>query len=477
MSRARRKPRQRPSATAQSRTEAKSEKHQSRRRPWRLVILLVGGSLLVGAAVYYRTTTMSNPLLRMPMIEPEGLLPTVAQALHEAQAAITAAPESAEAWGTYGLVLLAHGFRREAIVSFQEAERLDPKDYRWSYYLGMTEGMFDAKKAAAAFERAVKKAPQRTSVRLRLAEWYFDLRQLDASQQQTEVALKQEPNNARAQLMMARLAFERGRIQESLQWALKAEQSPQGNRRDVHELLARVYQRLGKRAAALREVDLAEKLPRGVAVWDDPEMGIGATYLQDASVLNALAAASQARGDIDRAIQLLYRVVQFDPRNVMWKENLIRTLIQCRRYDEALQVLPKALQQHPSSAELMCLQGEALLAVGRARQAQTSFEKALREKPDFAEALDFLGRALLAQGQTGPALQAWQRAVTLRPDDIDLRLRIAEVLRKQGDNAAAQRQLTAAKASAKTPDQLKRVTELLQQVQTHQTKPKQAQKE
>ena len=130
-----------------------------KKRNWRLFYLVIGGILIIGAA-WFRLQATSNPLLRMPTIEPEGLLPNVAEAIHEGQAAILKDPDSAEAWGTYGLVLLAHEFRREALVSFQEAERLAPKDYRWSYYVGMTEGVFDAAMAAAAFERAVAESTE-----------------------------------------------------------------------------------------------------------------------------------------------------------------------------------------------------------------------------------------------------------------------------------------------------------------------------
>ena len=78
-------------------------------------------------------------------------------------------------------------------------------------------------------------------------------------------------------------------MQESLTWAQRAASSPQGNRRDVHELLARIYQRLGDPDAAAVEIEQTEMLPPGVAVWDDPEMGFGAMYLRDASMLNTLA--------------------------------------------------------------------------------------------------------------------------------------------------------------------------------------------
>jgi len=425
-----------------------------RRRKWRFAVLVLAGILLIGAAAWFRAQATSDPLLRMPSIEPEGLSPNVAEAIHEGQVAILNDPNSADAWGTYGLVLLAHEFRREALTSFQEAERLAPEDYRWSYYLGMTQGMSDAEKAAAAFERAVRKAPERNSVRLRLAEWYFDLRRLDACQQQVQMALKQQPDSPRAQLIMAHLYYERGDMKTSLEWALKAANSPRGNRRDVHELLARLYQRLGDRAAARTQVQLAEKLPLGVAVWNDPEMFIGATYVQDASVLNALAAASRARGDLDRCLQLMYQVVEFDPRNVLWKEKLARTLIVYQKYEEALRFLQGARKDHPASAELALLQGRALLAVGKAQEARVALQEAVQKKPDYGEALDYLGRVLNAGGDFVNARQAWQKSLALQPDDVDLRIRLAKLLQAHGDLDGARQQLLEARKNADAPAEI-----------------------
>lgn len=460
MSRARRAKRNRDQVPRPPVSKA-SKMDAPKKRNWRLFYLVIGGILIFGAA-WFRLQATSNPLLHMPTIEPDGLLPNVAAAIHEGQAAILKDPDSAEVWGTYGLVLLAHEFRREALVSFQEAERLAPEDYRWSYYVGMTEGMFDAAKAAAAFERAVRKAPERNSVRLRLAEWYFDLRNLDGCEAQVRVALKQQPDSPRAQLIMARLYYERGQMEQSLQWALKATQSPRGNRRDVHELLARLYQRLGDPKAARKQVELAERLPYGVAVWDDPEMGVGATYLQDASVLNALAAASRARGDIDQCLQLLYRVVKFDSRNVLWKEHLAQTLIDYGKYKEALRFLTQATQDHPDSAEMELLYGRALLAVGKPQDAVRALNGALKKKPDYGAAFDYLGRALLALGQREEALQAWQRALVLRADDGAIRVRLAKLLIEKGDSAAARDQLLKARENGRESADVNR---LLQQIE------------
>ncbi len=385
----------------------------------RLVVLLVLGLLAVGIAAVIRYRVSANPVLRIPPVETQDLLPLVAKEIEEKQAAIVAAPDSPDTWGEYGLVLLAHGFRLEAGDCFAEAERLDPHDYRWPYYYGMTMGIWDTEKSLRAFERAVEDAPERVTVRLRLAEWLFDLRHLDDCQHQTELVLQQDPNNPRAELLMARLRFQDGQAEESLKWAERAAASAKGNRRDVHELLARIYQRLGHSELAAEEVDRTEMLPRGVTVWDDPEMGVGATYLKDASILNTLANIRHARGDTKGWIQLLQQVVVTEPDNVIGKEKLAQALVDTKQYKEAATYIDKTLADHPESAQLECLRGQIDLAQEKPDAAREHFEHAVKLKPDYAAAFIWLGRAQLVVGKADAAVKNLQTATRLSPSDAE----------------------------------------------------------
>ena len=385
----------------------------------RLLLLLVVGVALVAVAVAVRMRVSSNPLLRIPPIETADLLPAVAKEIEQKQAAIVARPDAPEAWGDYGLVLLAHGFRREAGDCFAEAERLDDADYRWPYYLGVTMGIWDTEISLAALERAVEKEPSRLSVRMRLAEWMFDLRRLDDCERQVTVALAHHPDSPRVQLLHARLLFQRGDIQEALAWAKRVAGSPKGNRHDAHDLLAQIYQMLGKREEAAAEVERAEKLPQGVEVWDDPEMGYGATFLRDASVLHALADISRSRGDMDRCLQTLRQAIASEPDNVRGKEKLAAALVDANRYDDAAQFLDRTIAEHADSPKLALLRGRVYVAQGDPNRARQQFERAIKLKPDYDDALMQLGQALMALRDYPPAIQALGEAVRLSPTSVE----------------------------------------------------------
>jgi predicted Zn-dependent protease len=110
-------------------------------------------------------------------------------------------------------------------------------------------------------------------------------------------------------------------------------------------------------------------------MWDDPEMGFGAIYLRDASMLNTLAEISRARGDMDGCLQRLRQIVKSEPNNFIGKEKLAATLVEAQRYDEAQSFLDKAVGQHPDSPDFLYLRGRVHMAKGEKDQARQRFER------------------------------------------------------------------------------------------------------
>jgi tetratricopeptide (TPR) repeat protein len=404
-----------------------------------LLVAAALAAVLVGVAGWVHVHRREHPARSIPQVATTGLLQPVAQELDEKHAAVQQDPGSAAAWGEYGLVLLAHGFRREAGDCFAAAEAIAPEDYHWPYYLGVAMDIWDAQVALHAYQRAVERAPTRIAVRLRLAEWLFDLRQLEECQRHVELALQQDPQSARAQLLEARLSFQRGAMEDSLRWARQAGSAPLGNRRDVHELLARIYQRLGDTAAAAAEIERTESLPPDLAMWDDPEMGFGAQYLRDASVLNTMAEWCRARGDMEGCLQRLRQIVASEPNNVIAKQKLAAMLLADTRYDEAQRFLERSLAAHPDSADLLYLQGLAHVARGAYDAAARCFMKAIELKPDYEKAYCALGQARLGAGDPAAAVAALRQAVRLGPESVEAHRCLAHalVLTGQSDEAIA----------------------------------------
>src|SRR5690242_3788683 len=89
--------------------------------------------------------------------------------------------DAADAYGEYGMLLMAGEYYDEAIPVLEDAERLAPADMRWPYYLGHIYRMRGATDtSAAAFERAVKVKPDYAPALVWLGNAYIDQGRPDA---------------------------------------------------------------------------------------------------------------------------------------------------------------------------------------------------------------------------------------------------------------------------------------------------------
>src|SRR5262249_13855734 len=95
--------------------------------------------------------------------------------------------------------------------------------------------------------------------RLQFAEVLFELGRLPEAEQQFNTALETDPQNARALLGLARIASERGDLQESLVRLQQAAASPY-LQKAVHIALAQVYERKGDHGAPAAEMQTPQRL-------------------------------------------------------------------------------------------------------------------------------------------------------------------------------------------------------------------------
>src|ERR1700733_12505255 len=75
----------------------------------------------------------------VPAVTVDGLDADVKNALLKSRDQAVAQPKSAEASGNLGMVLEAHTLYQPAALAFQRAVRLDPKEFRWRYYLAVAQ--------------------------------------------------------------------------------------------------------------------------------------------------------------------------------------------------------------------------------------------------------------------------------------------------------------------------------------------------
>src|SRR5262249_20590872 len=154
-------------------------------------------------------------------------------------------PRSAAAWGQLGRVLLVHAFDGDAQACFAEAARLDRREPRWPYYLGLALVRGNPEAAIPELRRAPEPGGEAArATRLRLGELLQAQGRLDEAEEQYRVLERQDPANPRAALGLARLAWDRGEMEQSLSQLRLAADSP-FTRKQAHLLLAEIHERQG----------------------------------------------------------------------------------------------------------------------------------------------------------------------------------------------------------------------------------------
>jgi predicted O-linked N-acetylglucosamine transferase (SPINDLY family) len=134
-----------------------------------------------------------------------------------------------------------------------------------------------------------------------------------------------------------------------------------------------------------------------------------------------LSAACDAYGNGRHAeVEALCRRILEDLPNHFDALHLLGVcLIDCRRLDEARQVLQSAVGISPRSANAHCDLGSVLFALNRFDEARVYQEKAIALNPNFPMALTNLGNTLMHLGLAEQAIELHERAIGLKPDYAD----------------------------------------------------------
>ncbi|MCP3978030.1 MAG: tetratricopeptide repeat protein [bacterium] len=309
--------------------------------------------------------------------------------------------EAAEAYGRLGMHYHAYRMFEAAAACYRNAERLAPREARWSYFAGVAlEDAGQPGPAAEALQRAVELDLENTAARLRLGRVLLELDRLDEADARFAEALQRDPDDAAALVGRARAALRRDRAAEALTSLQRAlEIAPASN--SIHYHLALAYRAAGDLERAERHLELQG--PIQVALHD-PAME---------QVRNLVTGSRALR---DRAV----------------------TLARSGRMGEAIALLQRSIAASPSDATGPYYLGVAFLKHGRPQDAAAAFRRALELDPHLDRAQFFLGSVLAQSGEDDRAVSHFERALELHSGLTAARFELAKTLQRLGrhDEAA-----------------------------------------
>jgi tetratricopeptide (TPR) repeat protein len=342
-----------------------------------------------------------------PDPDPARLEPTVARRLAEARRAVLDEPRSAARWGRLGMVQDVHGLLPEAAACYREAGRLDPRDFRWPYFLSFCAD--DPREQAEALERACRLRPEYVPALVRLGLRRLALGETAAARSAFDAALARESGHGHAlhgRALVACAEEDWARARELLERAARAHPE----RGEVHAKLARVYARLGLEEPA-RQAAARAQAARGDAPLSDPARDELQAEGATADHLVAQALALVQAGSPEPALARLRAALAAQPGHRAGRRLLASLLARRGEAEEADRLFRELEAADPRDPATRFEHGWLLLREKRWAEAVATLEAGAGAEPPHVELLNAL--AWLRATLPDPALRSGARAVEL----------------------------------------------------------------
>jgi tetratricopeptide (TPR) repeat protein len=340
----------------------------------------------------------------------------VREAMQKADDAARAQPKGADANGRLGMVLHAHQRFGAAEVCYRRALILDPRSFRWAYYLGVVQAE-QGNNAEASLRQALQIDPSNLPAQLRLAEALWSSRNLAESGQVYEGILRVHPDQPLACYGLGRVRAAQGRWADAVTSYRKACElyPPFGS---AHHALSQAYRRLGKMEESKRHLVLYEVNKSGEPVRDDPLLTEVLTLNRSRTYFVKRAFEFAQAGLLRDAVGAYERSIELDPRHplvAVIHAKLVGLYADLGQWDKVEAHYREVLRLNPRQAEAHFYYGVAAVRQGDKEKAERSFQQALEIDPRHAWAHNQIGRLLEQKGQRKEAERHYRQAIASDP--------------------------------------------------------------
>lgn len=437
----------------------------------RLLWIVVPAAALLIAAAFVFLKRGAAPTAVIPLVSIPGASPAVTDLLQDLRSRVERQPDSASAWGDYGLCLMQHERPREALTCFQQALRRESDNPAWHYLSGVILEQTSLEQAVAALQRAVELRRDSAVARLRLASALMTLGQFQQASEHLEQVRSQLPGAAEAWVQGARIARLSGQPELAESLLAEARRVQAVTSLLLREVASAELQRgHGEVAASLLDEATRAPLPMPLP---DPWLERLKAFDVSGAVASQQADQQRQQGLLDQAVRTLSTLSRRFPERSRPTLNLALALREQGRIPEAVSELEQLTTRFPADPLVRFHLAVTQAQTGQTAIAMQHLNTCLTQKPDYGMARAVLGDLLDSQGQVDAAIAAYQRAVTDSPEEPWIRFGFVELLLRHSRNVAAAEQLVAAslvvdgdQIAAKT--ELKRLQTLVDQ---HQPQP------
>lgn len=348
-----------------------------------------------------------------------------ASAAREFQKALEADPNSPFLHVEFARSLWRSGDIRRAIEECEKALELDPTNIDARLTLGRIYFNLRAQepmreKAAQRFGEILEIEPENVSALSSLGQLHFQNQEFERAAELFYRLRKANPEMLQAYYYEAQARSNVGQVEE----AISALEKGLGVRSDIPEylqLLGELYQQTG-------QSDKAEAVyEQGLARGGDPEL------------LHRLAGLFLDKGEVEKAIPLLYQVVAQQPVELQPRFDLAKALFDNRQYEGAIEQLEVVVERQPAHVGARYYLGLSQHSVGLRQEAISHFEMLMETARSEEDRRAFRHHlALLYQevGRFDEGLTLLREQVEAEPS-VENRLRLFYGFRKAGERQQA----------------------------------------
>jgi tetratricopeptide (TPR) repeat protein len=393
-----------------------------------LLTLIALGLLLTGWLGYRLWLRHSMPA--PPAVDVSGLDSEIVEAIDTARAMVRKRPLAAGAWARLGAVYRAHEFNEESNFCFRQAEKLDPRDYRWPYLIGIELQAHDADASLAKLREAAALCGDEAAPRLTLGEVLLDRGEIEPAEALFRAVADQDPNNARALLGLGNVAFQRNDVEGALKHLRRAAaHAPRAT--VVHAALMQAYRRHGDDKAVEDERRVVAELPT-TRNWPDPALQlIGSAWTGQRARLSQIDELDR-HGYHAQAVTAARVAVEIYPQSAVARLVLGEMLNRNGEVAAAEPVLREAVRMDPRRSKAYFELGYALQQQGKLREAIQSYQQALALQADAPVVHFNLGLCFKSLRDDTGAEKAYRAALQYRPEYPEALLSLALLLERQG---------------------------------------------
>lgn len=295
-----------------------------------------------------------------------------------------------------------------------------------SLILGRMELLGHHPKAALAeFEKGINAWPDNAGARFLAGVAARDLGDFDRAVSELREAVRAGPKETDAALELARILLLQGKYKEAIGFATVAASGRNSRQPEPYVLAARAMTAEGKLDQARATLARLKKIGFPALAASEQAM------VERKALGHEAAVAYLEQTGLDLA----------DPKNLAALQQLVESLTQLGRSNEALARIDKALAKSPESHKLYELKGLALGRAGDVKGGMAAFKRAIELAPDSSPAHFGLATLTAKQGDLAGGLALFDKAYALDPTDGQAAYSAAQIALASGDRAGAIKRL------------------------------------